>query len=123
MKKFLLTFALLLIPGLSHAQDFDNVQDLLGGVQNILELLVPILIGIAVIIFIWGVVQFVARAGDDEKRKEGRKKMVWGIVGLVVIVAVWGLVNFVIGALDLDDEINQDVPIPRVPDSGDRNDF
>lgn len=57
---------------------------------------VVILVGIATIVFFWGVIQYVISQGDETKLKAGRKYMVWGIIGLVVIAATWGIVNLII---------------------------
>ena len=50
-----------------------------------------LLIAFAVVIFLWGVFQFI-RAGGDEKTQAGKEFMFWGIVGLFVMVSVWGIV-------------------------------
>ncbi len=54
---------------------------------------IPLLITVAIVIFIWGVVQFIGNADNEEKRKKGREFMVWGIVSLFLIVSVWGIVH------------------------------
>ncbi len=54
---------------------------------------VPLLITVAIAIFIWGVVQFIGNADNEEKRQKGRDFMVWGIVSLFLIVSVWGIVH------------------------------
>jgi predicted membrane channel-forming protein YqfA (hemolysin III family) len=59
---------------------------------NILNTLIPILIVLGVVYFIWGVLQYVISA-DEEAKKKGKDHMIWGIIGLVVIVALWGLVS------------------------------
>lgn len=39
----------------------------------------------AFVYFVWGVVQFIVGAGDEEKRKKGQQHMIWGIIGLVIM--------------------------------------
>ena len=41
----------------------------------------------AFVLFVWGVVQFIAGSADEEKRKTGQMHMIWGIVGLGVLAA------------------------------------
>lgn len=77
------------------------ITDLITAVGNIVSALIPVLISIAVLIFIWGIVQF-AIAGDDTERAEGRQKMLWGVVALAVIVALWGLVALLIQIFGLE---------------------
>ena len=58
--------------------------------------LVPILMAVAFIVFLWGVFNyFILGAANDEKRKEGRQFVLWGIIGFVIIMSIWGLVNIV----------------------------
>ncbi len=63
--------------------------------------IIPILFAVAIVYFIYGVVKFVMNAGDEEKRKEGKQAMLWGIIGLVVIIAIFGLVTFLVNATGL----------------------
>jgi hypothetical protein len=48
---------------------------------------------IAFVIFIWGVFQFIAGAGDVTKRQLGKDHMLWGIVGFVIMFGVYGLIT------------------------------
>ena len=80
-----------------------NIQDLATFVTNILgNYIIPALFAVALIIFLWGVIQYVIAAGDDEKRKEGKQKIIWGIIGLFVMVAIWGLVNLIGNTFNLN---------------------
>jgi hypothetical protein len=47
----------------------------------------------AFIVFVWGVVDFIRNADNDEKRGTGAKHMLWGLVGLVIIFGAGALVN------------------------------
>jgi len=69
-----------------------TVEGIICKIGDILNILVPILIALAVVIFIWGVIQYVV-GGDEEAKKKGRDKMIYGIIGLAVIIALWGLVR------------------------------
>ena len=90
-----------------------NLDTLLGQVKNTLDIVIPIAITLALIYFIWGVIQYVISSDEEEKAK-ARGQMIWGIVGLFVIVAVWGIVNFIGAYLQI--EPGEDVGgLPRVP--------
>lgn len=86
-----------------------TVTSLIGTIMSILNVVVPLLIALAVVIFLWGVVQYITAGGDEEKRKGARNTMIWGIVGLFVMVAVWGLVNVLISTFGLT------TTVPAVP--------
>lgn len=57
------------------------------------SVLVPVLIAIAFITFLWGVYKYFIY--EDNEREEGKKFVLYGIIGFVIIVSVWGLVNMV----------------------------
>ncbi len=71
-----------------------NLQLLLGyGTCILNRSVVPFIFAIALVMFIWGVVQFVINSSEEAKKEKGRQFMLWGIIGLAVMVSVWGLVN------------------------------
>ncbi len=59
-----------------------TLVDLIGQFVEILRALIPLLFGVALIGFLWGVAQFILHADNEEKRREGKKIMIWGIIGL-----------------------------------------
>ncbi len=85
-----------------------NLIDFLGKVADILDNIVPFLMTVGVVVFVWGVVQYVI-GGDEEAKTRGRDRMIWGIVGFVAIVALWGIVNIVVGTFGLNNSIPQNL--------------
>ncbi|HQT83122.1 MAG: hypothetical protein B7W98_01230 [Parcubacteria group bacterium 20-58-5] len=60
------------------------------------SVLVPVLMAIAFIVFLWGVYKyFIQGAADEKNRTDGRQFVFWGIIGFVIISSIWGLVNIV----------------------------
>lgn len=58
--------------------------------------LVPILMAIAFIVFLWGVYKYFIQGATDEKsRADGRQFVLWGVLGFVIITSLWGVVNIV----------------------------
>jgi len=57
------------------------------------KFIIPTLVGFALLVFFWGVANFIRSAGNPEAIEEGKKKMLYGILGLFVIVGVWGLIG------------------------------
>lgn len=63
---------------------------------------VPVIFALALLVFIWGLVQyFFIHGGEDTKRAEGRQFALWGILGLVVLFSVWSLVNLLLSTLGI----------------------
>jgi hypothetical protein len=62
--------------------------------------IVPFIIALAFLFFIWGVFQyFFLGATDSEKQAQGRSFVLWSVLALAVIFSVWGLVNIVLATL------------------------
>ena len=86
-----------------------TIGDFLCKIANILNKVIPVLIVLGVVYFVWGVVQYIM-TGDEAKKKEGRTKMIYGIIGLVVIVAMWGLVFMVKNTFGIENVGNVQLP-------------
>ena len=97
----------LILPALAGATTTDSELELgkLTSVVNELlqfidSTLVPLIFAIAFIVFIWGVFRyFIAGAADEEKRKEGKSFIFWGLIGFVVMISLWGIVNLLVNSL------------------------
>lgn len=90
-------------------------NDVLGNVSSGLNTIIVFLFLVATVIFLFGVVKYISAAGDEEKTKEARQMIIWGVIFLAVMVAVWGFVNvvldFIFGSEDAFDIPGQgDVP-------------
>jgi hypothetical protein len=114
MKKFILA-ALVLAPSLALAQtgNLNNIQRLLESIGNLVELALPIVVGLALLGFFWGLVKFIFAKGNDDDKKDAKNTMVWSVVALFVMVSVWGLVKFIGDAVGVKQ--GEKVIIPTVP--------
>lgn len=91
-----------------NISSIQNVADLFNlGTCIISKSLIPLLIAIAVVAFMWGVIILVLNPDSEEKKSKGKQFMVWGIVALFVILAVWGLVAVLSNTLGLKPFIPQ----------------
>ncbi|HEY4493775.1 MAG TPA: pilin [Candidatus Paceibacterota bacterium] len=89
--KILVPVLLLILPSFASAK---TIGDLLKDVGGWLGTLLPILTALALVVFIWGLVIFIGKAGDETARTEGKQRMIWGVIALFVIISIWGLVTF-----------------------------
>lgn len=90
------------------------LQLIIARITGLLDSVLPLLFILATIVFLWGVILYITAGGDEEKRKEGRNYIIYGLIGLFVMVAVWGIVNVLIGfffPLGLPTTLE----IPRIP--------
>ena len=82
-----------------------------GLLESLFQLLtvgvIPLLILIATVVFMWGIIRYMSSGGDEDKLIDARRLMIFGIVGLAVMVSVWGLVRFIVKTTGVEP-----VPIP-----------
>ena len=65
---------------------------------------------IALVVFLYGVFLFIARANIDAEREKGKKHIVWGLVGFLIMFGVFGIIKLLAntigvgGGLQLDNQ-------------------
>ncbi len=102
MKKFLIGVLALGTPFLAGATVLGTTfTSIVQDARNILNILLPVLMMVAVVVFLWGVVKYITSSGDEEKRKEAKGYIIYGLIGIFVMVALWGIVTVVASTLGL----------------------
>jgi heme A synthase len=73
------------------------MDSLISKIQDqILNPLIGLMFAIAFVVFIYGVIEYVMGAANEDKREAGKKHIAWGIVGLFIMVAVFGIMNVIV---------------------------
>jgi hypothetical protein len=70
----------------------NTVVNLIGRIIGLVNLIIPIIIGLGLIAFLWGVLKYGISSKPSEKQ-DSVYVMVYGIIALFVMVSIWGLVN------------------------------
>lgn len=81
-------------PDVEPANFTEFVCIILDGIEQ----LIPVVIGLTLLVFLWGLTKFIFSAGDEKNIQAGKDLMIWGVIGLFVMVSVWGIVNIVYGS-------------------------
>lgn len=111
MKKFISTATLALMPLSAFAQTYGQrgVTDLIQSLKEILASLVPILIAIAVLAFMYSVVMFIIKKDDPEKSATFKKQILWELFALVLLFAWFGFIKIIANTIGVDDAIGKDI--------------
>lgn len=67
--------------------------------SNIVNPVVTLMVGIAVLYFLWGVFEFVRSAESTDARKKGGMHMLFGALGLFIMVSAYGILNLILGTI------------------------
>ncbi len=78
----------------------DSSSGIIGAIN---QAIVPTILALAFLFFVYKVVEyfFFKSEGSEEKIKEGREFVMWGILGLVVLFSVWALVGLLLSTLGI----------------------
>ncbi len=112
MKKTLTLVAFYTFPFVAFAQTPTNLTGLISFAGDIANRLIPLLIAVALVVFFWGLVQYIWGA-NKEKAAGPKNIMVAGLLGLFVMVSVWGIIRIAQNTLGVNNQAP--ISIPQVP--------
>ncbi|MEI7513411.1 MAG: hypothetical protein WCJ74_02195 [bacterium] len=79
----------------SVAFGLSDLGQIVSSSNGIIRSLVALIVGFALVAFLWGIVKYIWKGEDEGARKEAKQFMFWGIVGLAVMISVWALVSII----------------------------
>lgn len=114
----------LLLPLASFAQITSSrgggggVEVLMRNILNFTNsVLIPFIIGIGFLFFVWGMFQyFIAGGASDESKEKGKSLMINATIGFVVIIIFFGIINLLTSSTGLEGQYIKNVPSVPVPD-------
>lgn len=110
MKKAFI-FSICFLPAFTFAaQTPQTFADLIGIFIDLILMLWPLAIGVAILVFFWGMARFILHAGEEKGRDEGKQIMKWGLIGLFVAVSFFGILTFFYGEFEFGQ-----FGLPRLP--------
>ena len=109
MRKIIISTGLTLAAFMPVVANAQNVQGVLNTFGSIINILVILCIGVAILSFFYGLIQYIA--GGAEMKANGMKMMIYGIVALFVMVSIWGLIRL-LGNTFLPGVSNSPIPAP-----------
>ncbi len=112
MKKVIIA-TLAFAPAFVFAQQLGNIESLVSSIGRLVGIALPIVVGIALLAFFWGLVKFIFAQGSEEAKADAKKIMLWGLIALFVMVSVWGIVRFIGNAFDIQQ--GDTIEVPSVP--------
>lgn len=81
----------------------DSVVNLMGKIGDlIINPLIVLLFALALVLFLWGLAQFLLNPEDSSGRENAKRKIVWGVIGLFIMVSAYGILNIFLRTLGID---------------------
>ncbi|HLP86655.1 MAG TPA: hypothetical protein VK153_02155 [Candidatus Paceibacterota bacterium] len=77
-----------------------NIETLVRSVNRvIINPIIVLLFALAVVYFIYGILQYLFNPDNEEIRNSSKKHMLWGIIGMFVMVSVFGIMNIILNTI------------------------
>jgi hypothetical protein len=102
MKKILSIIVSLsiLVPSVSFAATNMKLSDLVGKVAGYFNMALYLLMGLAIVMFVWYVIKYFIQP-EKVNKAEASQYVMWSVIGFFIIFSLWGLVNILISTFDL----------------------
>src|SRR3989338_8395997 len=104
---YLSAFILVIFPFVTQAQvcSQKNLACVINTIIKYLNQVLVLMIGLAVVIFVWYIIQYFIKPNED--RKNAGMYVMYSLIGFFVILSFWGLVNILQNTFGLKNENNQ----------------
>lgn len=67
--------------------------------KEIINPLITLLFAVALIVFIWGLIEFLQKSDNEEVRTKGQQHMIWGVIGMTIMVSAIGIMHLIINSI------------------------
>jgi hypothetical protein len=104
MKRFaptIISALSVLTPLVAYAATSKKLSDVIADITGYLDQVLKLLMGFAVVMFVWYVIRYFIMQSDDTKRTEAAQYVMWSLIGFFIILSLWGLVNILISTFNL----------------------
>ena len=87
---------------------YASVDSLVANANRlIINPLITLLFALALVYFLYGMVEFMFNQTNEEKKTSGKSHMLWGIIGLTIMMGVWAILGIILNTFGISkSEIN-----------------
>lgn len=82
---------------------------------QIINPIIMFMMALAILVFVWGVVEFLMNQGGGEEKSiaSGKQHILWGLIGLVIMVGVFGIMRLIVNTFGLQGPPGTPIVIPQ----------
>jgi uncharacterized membrane protein YidH (DUF202 family) len=89
----------LFLPNIAYA----SVDTFIAKVNDvIINPLIVLLFALALVFFLYGMIEFLSNPDSQDKKTKGRSHMIWGIIGITIMMGVWFILNVVMNTFNIE---------------------
>lgn len=77
-----------------------NIVTLMGSINKvIINPLIILLFAVAVVYFLYGIVNYLLSPDNEEIRTSSKTHMLWGIIGMFIMISVFGIMRLLLNTV------------------------
>ncbi len=99
---FVISSLLLFVPVLTQAATLQNplgTTDPNELISNIIRVVLGVVAILALVIIVYGGIEILISAGNEDRVKRGRDSLMWAFIGLLIVFGSYGIIQAVFKAL------------------------
>ncbi len=83
--------------------DKSSVASLMDKVNDaVINPLLALLFAAGLLVFVFGVVEFVLNVSDTEGKERGKQHMLWGVIGMFIMAASYAIFRLIVSLVGAD---------------------
>jgi len=80
-----------------------DLNKFIANVDNmIINPLIGFLFALAIVFFLYGVLEFFMNQENEEKKTTGKQHMIWGVIGITIMLGVFVIMNIILNTLGIN---------------------
>lgn len=81
----------------------ETLDQFIGKVNsNIINPIIVLLFALALVFFVYGIIEFISNQDNEEKKTTGKMHMIWGIIGITIMMSVFMLMKIVMNTFNIE---------------------
>ncbi len=64
-------------------------------IEHIVYPIIILMFGVALVIFVYGILQMIVHGSDEESLKKGKSTILYGTLGMFIMVSAWGIIYLI----------------------------
>ena len=88
---------------LAQTTNTSALTEIVTFIASTVRSLIPIMFGLAIVYFFWGLIKYIRSAGDPKAAGEGKTIMIHGVIAIAVMASIFGLVLWLQGIFGISD--------------------
>ncbi len=82
---------------------------------QIIDPIIVFMMALALLVFIWGAVEFLMNQGGGEEKAiaSGKQHLLWGLIGLVIMVSVFGIMRLIVNTFGITGPPGTNITFPH----------